>query len=353
MKNLEKYLLCFIFGIVLYYIINMMCNCNNGFSIGIAAEYEDCKDDDDCDDGFACKEHLDTPDTICYDMSKAPQGVAECYFLIPYTDREKQLDEQIDLVIEYGKQAESVPAATAIQNFYTYYRILTFFKLCIDKYSQSGAEISNIGFSLNNKKQKEKVSNFVTNIISLYAILKIILFDEAAVPDGAAPLPHQFYYFSNYDKVRDSSDPELFVNPADKIRPIIESLDPGKLKRNKFERRFTNKFTWDNNKEMIILADKINEFLKDIVTAGTDENEAFISLQTVVQEEIGGAFYNPIVIILRNINKCLGRKYGTAPPPATSTIAQPLGARRVFNRFIIQKLKIMVTSVILIMNVCQ
>ena len=340
MKNLEKYLLCFIFGIVLYYIINMMCNCNNGFSIGIlAAEYEDCKKDDDCDDGLACKEHLDTPDTICYDMSKAPQGVTECYFLIPFTDREKQLDEQIKLVIEYGKQAESVPAAVAIQNFYTYYRILTFFKLCIDKYSQAGREISNIGSSLDTKKQREKVSNFVKNIISLYAILKIILFDEVAVPDGTPPLPHQFYYFSNYAEARDSTDPELFVNPADKIRPIIEEFNPGVGRKNKFEQRFTNKFTWGNNEEMISLADKINEFLKDIVTTGTDENSAFISLQPAVQVEIGAHFYQPIITILINIDKCLGRKYGTAPAPAVSTIAQPLGAPTGVQSFYYPKVK--------------
>ena len=32
---MEIYILCFVIGIILYYLINKFCRCNNGFSIGI------------------------------------------------------------------------------------------------------------------------------------------------------------------------------------------------------------------------------------------------------------------------------------------------------------------------------
>jgi len=42
MKNLEKYLLCFIFGIILFLVLNS----NNGFSVGIPGELKPITDNE-------------------------------------------------------------------------------------------------------------------------------------------------------------------------------------------------------------------------------------------------------------------------------------------------------------------
>ena len=258
---------------------------------------------------MACKEHLNKPtgspnDIICYDLEKfiGPASISgECYFTIPSTPEEIVLDKKIKEVILYGSRNITIPISKTIQSFYFFYRILIQLKLYIDVFISVPINLKDIGKNLN-KNDHEKVTDFVKNIINLYLLLNIILFDEedAVIPSD------KFYYFENYGTKAWDTDPQS------KIIPFIASLRVGKLKKtNKFEQRFTKDFAWNNNDEMITLEINIVEFFKSIITQNTDESTAFNLLYQAPDRphinQVGQKYHLSMDGILRNVHDCLSK----------------------------------------------